>query len=220
MNLKKKKLFILSAVVFVGIGSLLGQSAYDLNFQGLLSDIQGNSICNEPFELSVQLQPAGGQEVLFEFSSSTKTDNEGWFGFTISEISRFLLRDGKISETVVIRMEFQPNENTKWMKKGDDFMVTYTLAPNQVDNTTQLKITRIEGLELLSHSEDHLYAFKDQYPFAYLTGGFLVTSQPPVTSQSVADLKQWLSPNDQDNTDAPSRGVKGGFPAGGYYKKN
>ena len=77
----------------------------------------------------------------------------------------------------------------------------------------------MEGTELDSYSEDHLYAFKDQYPFAYLTGGFLMTDQPPVTEQSIADLKQWLLPDDQNEDGTLSRGVKGGFPAGGYYKK-
>ncbi|MEN8229701.1 MAG: hypothetical protein ABFS38_16185, partial [Bacteroidota bacterium] len=190
------------------------------NFQGKLSDIQGRSISNEPFDLLVQLKPELGQEVFFEFSSSTKTNEEGWFGFTISEISRYLLKEGEISETIVIRMEFLPNENTKWMRNGDSFMVTYTLAPKLVGESKQLKITRTDGTELVLHSEDHLYAFRDQDPYAYLTGGFLVTNKPPITSQSIADLQHWLSPDDQDEESAASRGVKGGFPSGGYYKKN
>ena len=120
-----------------------------MNFQGMLTDIQGNSISNEPFDLSVQLRAEAGQEVLFEFTSSTSTDEEGWFGFTISEISRYLLKDGELSESVVIRMEFLPNAETKWMRKGDDFMVTYAIAPVTVDNARQLKITRMEGTELV-----------------------------------------------------------------------
>jgi len=78
----------------------------------------------------------------------------------------------------------------------------------------------MEGSELVVHTENHLFAFKDQYPFAYLTGGFLITDKPPVSTQSISDLQQWLLPVDQDEDGAPSRGVKGGFPAGGYYKKN
>jgi len=218
MNLKKKMLFLMCTVIFTALGPVLGQPAYDLNFQGILTDIQGKSISNEQFDLSVQLRPESEQNVLFEFSSSTNTDEEGWFGFTISEISRFIMTDGKLSETVVIRMEFLPNTNTRWMKDGDDFMVTYKLEPILVDNSTQLRITRMEGTELVVHTEDHLFAFKDQYPFAYLTGGFLVTDRPPVSNQSVEDLQQWLSPDEDEG--AVSRGVKGGFPAGGYYKKN
>jgi len=220
MNLKKKMLFMMSAVIFSALASATGQPAFDLNFQGILTDIQGNSISNEQFDLSVQLRPESGHEVLFEFNSSTNTDEEGWFGYTISEFSRFIMRDGKFSETVVIRMEFKPNANTRWMKQSDDFMVTYKLEPTLVDNSTQLKITRMEGTELVAHTEDHLFAFKDQYPFAYLTGGFLLTDRPPVSDQSVDDLKQWVSPDEQDEAGAASRGVKGGFPAGGYYKKN
>ena len=218
MNLQKK-LFLFSTSFVVVIGTAFGQPAYDLNFQGMLADIQGKSISNEPFDLSVQLKSESGQEIFFEFKSSTKTDEKGWFGFTISEISKFLLKSGEISETLVVRMEFLPNENTKWIRKGDDFMVTYTLSPALVNNLKQLKITRMEGSELIIHSEDHLFAFKDQYPFAYLTGGFLVTDQPPLSDQSIVDLRQWVSPDDQDDTGAASRGVKGGFPAGGYYKK-
>ena len=219
MNLNKKQLFILPVAIIATIGTLIGQPTYDLNFQGMLADIQGNSISDEPFDLTVQLRPESGQDILFEFSSSTTTDEGGWFGFTISEISRYLLKNGQLSESVVVRMEFVPTENTKWMRKGEDFMVTYTVAPDKEQDSKQLKITRMEGSELVIHAEDNLYAFKDQYPFAYLTGGFLMTDKPPVTDQSVADLKQWLKPENHDGDRAASRGVKGGFPAGGYYKK-
>ncbi len=219
MNLNKKMLFLLSALMITALGSALGQPVYDLNFQGKLADIQGNSISNEQFDLSVKLKHESGQDVLFEFSSSTNTDENGWFGFTISEISRYLLKGSELSETLVVRMEFVPNDHTKWMREGDDFLVTYTLTPAVVNNVRQLKITRMEGSELASHSEDHLFAFKDQYPFAYLTGGFLMTDQPPVTEESIADLQKWLSPDGNDQDGAASRGVKGGFPAGGYYKK-
>ena len=220
MNLNKKKLFLISAAMIAALGTLLGQATYDLNFQGILTDIQGKCINNEQFDLLVQLRPESEQEVLFEFSSSTKTDEEGWFGYTISEMSNFIMKDGIISNTVVIRMEFQPNDQTKWIKDGDDFMVTYKVEPVEVDNSIHLKITRMEGSELVVHKENHLFAFKDQYPFAYLTGGFLITDDPPVGNQSIADLRQWLTPDDSDEDGAASRGVKGGFPAGGYYKKN
>lgn len=220
MNLNKKKLFLMSAAMIAALGILLGQTTYDLNFQGILTDIQGKCINNEQFDLLVQLRPESEQEVLFEFSSSTKTDEEGWFGYTIREMSNFIMKDGIISKTVVIRMEFLPNENTNWIKEGDDFMVTYKVEPVEVDNSIHLKITRMEGSELVVHKENHLFAFKDQYPFAYLTGGFLITDNPPVGNQSIADLRQWLTPDDSDEDGAASRGVKGGFPAGGYYKKN
>ena len=218
MNQKKKKLFLLSAVLIAGLGIVLGQPAYDLNFQGMLADIQGKSISNDQFNLSVQLKPESNQGVLFEFNSLTMTDENGWFGFTISEISRYLRKGSELSETLIVRLEVLPNDHTKFLRKGDDFMVTYTLSPYEENNSTQLKITRIEGSELDSYSEDHLYAFKDVYPFAYLTGGFIMTDQPPVSEQSIADLKQWLKPDENDDG-AQSRGVKGGFPAGGYYKK-
>ncbi len=62
-------------------------------------------------------------------------------------------------------------------------------------------------------------AFKDQDPFGYLLGGFLITDQPPLKPESTGDLQQWLSPENQDAEGGTSRGVKGAFPKGGYQKK-
>ncbi len=220
MNLKKITLIALTVLWGSAIGALQGQAVYDLNFQGILADIQGNDISNEGFDLSVQLKHETGQDILYEFSSVTFTDEEGWFGFTISEISRFLIENGQVSKPIVLRMEFLPNENTKWMRKGEDFMVTYTLTPSMDGNQLEIVINRMEGTELVLFSEDHLFAFKDQYPFAMLSGGFLITDQPPVSQESIAHLKQWISPDEDSEIGARSRGVKGGFPAGGYYKKD
>jgi hypothetical protein len=219
MHLRKKIFLIITTGLFMGTGFTLGQSAYDLNFQGMLSDIQGNPIHDEPFNLRVQLLSEDTGEALFEFSSSATTDEYGWFGFTISEISRYLMEGRELKHSAVIRMQMEPNEETRWLAEGEDFLVTYALTPATMGHATQLKITRMEGSELMVHSEDHLFAYKDQYPFAYLTGGFLMTDQPPVSEQSIADLKQWLMPGEEDGDGTPSRGVKGGFPQGGYYKK-
>lgn len=216
----KKKLFLLATLVSASIGVVMGQSNVDLNFQGLLADIQGNGIGNEPFELSVQLKDESGQELFFNSNTSTRTDEEGWFGFTISGISQYLMVDGRFSKKAVLRLEILPNENTRWIRKGDDFMVTYTLAPSQGEAASKLTITRMEGTELMAHSEEHLLAFKDNYPFAYLTAGFLVSDMNPVNAQSIADLKEWISPKAADDPGGVSRGVKGGFPTGGYHKKN
>ena len=143
MNLMKKPLILIVAAIFAVLGSVAGQATMDLNFQGILSDIQGKKICNEQFDLSVKLMNESGQNILWETSSSTQTDDEGWFGFSIREISQFLLKDGQIKETLVIRMELLPNTMTKWMRKGDDFMVSYTLSPTMIDDAIHLKITRI-----------------------------------------------------------------------------
>jgi len=219
MILKKSKIYLLIAVVLSAIGPLLGQPVYDLSFQGMLTDIEGDRIANESFDLTVRLKRVSGSETLFEFSSATNTDQEGWFGFNVSEISRFLKDGESFSDPVVIRMEFLPSSNTKWIKQGEDFVVHYTLLFRQSEQTVEMEITRMEGSKLLVHTEDHLYAFKDQYPFAYLTGGFLLTDQPPVGDQLINDLKQWLLPEEADEEGAASRGVKGGFPTGGYYRK-
>jgi len=50
-------------------------------------------------------------------------------------------------------------------------------------------------------------------------GGFLLSDAPPIDQNSVGDLRQWIVPDPTDSG-AATRGVKGGFPKGGYRKKN
>jgi hypothetical protein len=219
MNRIKNLSNLLIVLVFSTIGPLFGQSVYDLSFQGMLTNVEGDRISNESFDLNVQLKKASGSETLFEFSSTTGTDPEGWFGFNISEISRFLKDGESFSDPVVISMEFLPNSDTKWIKQGEDFVVNYTLLSRQSNQALEMEMTRMEGSKLLVHSEEHLHAFRDQYPFGYLTGGFLLTDQPPLSDQVINDLKQWLLPENTGEEGEVSRGVKGGFPTGGYYRK-
>lgn len=218
MNPKKNCICFLIVMVFAAIGPLMGQAVYDLNFQGLLKDIEGNRIAGESFDLSVQVKQATGSETLFEFSSTTQSSPEGWFGFNISEISRFLENGEPFSDPVLIKMELLPNSNTKWIKQGEKFELSYTLSSQQSRQSLVIEMTRMEGSKLMVHSEDHLHAFKDQYPFANLTGGFLLTGQPPLSEEVIEDLKQWILPEEAEEG-AGSRGVKGGFPTGGYYRK-
>jgi len=218
MNQKKNCICFLIVMVFSAIGPLVGQAVYDLNFQGLLKDIEGKRIADESFDLSVQVKRASGSETLFEFSSATQSNPEGWFGFNISEISRFLNNGEPFSDPVLIKMELLPNSSTLWIKQGEKFELSYTLSSQQTGQNYEIEMTRMEGSKLLAHSEDHLHAFKDQYPFANLTGGFLLTDQPPLSSEVINDLKQWILPEEAEEG-AGSRGVKGGFPTGGYYRK-
>ena len=216
-----KKQFILFAACLIAAAAYVnGQPTIDLAFQGMLSDIQGNQIGNEQFNLSLKILSVPDQEILWQSQSVTETDEGGWFGYSIPDVSQYLLKDGHMKASVIIQMEFLPSSTSSWIRKGDDFMVSYTLSPTLVDESIHMKMTRMEGSDLMVHSEEHLYAFKDQYPFAYLTGGFVMTDQPPVGKNSIADLRQWLSPPDQVDPGARSRGVKGGFPVGGYRKKN
>ena len=219
MNLIKNKILLLIVVVFSAIGPIWGQAIYDLNFQGVLNDIEGKRIANESFDLSVQLKWVSGSETLFEFSSTTKTDQEGWFGFNISEISRFLKEGEPFSDPILIKMELLPNSSTTWIKQGEDFELSYSLASQQSEQTKEIEMTRMEGSKLTAHSEDHLHAFRDEYPFAYLTGGFLLTDQPPLSNELISDLKHWILPDESEGEGDASRGVKGGFPTGGYYRK-
>lgn len=195
------------------------QSVFDLCFQGKLADINGKEISNEHFDLAVQISRELDYKVLYEIKTSTSSDEGGWFGFSIPTISQFLMDDGELKHSVEIRLELVPNAETKWMKKGEDFMLSYTLKPYTDNTDYQLIMTRMEGSKLVMYSEDHLYAFKDQDPFAYLLGGFIITDQPAFSDTMLIYHKQWLSPVPGDEQGGASRGVKGGFPSGGYYKK-
>ena len=219
MSLIKHRIFTLLLAHLLILTTASGQHIYEMKFAGKLADIQGKAIANEAFNLSVQLTREGDYRILFEVDTTTTTDNEGWFEYTISDISQYLLNDDGHTHPMVIKMELLPNEKTKWMKEGEDFMVSYTLKPalGSIDN--QLIMTRLEGSTLLKHTENHLTAFKDLDPFSFLLGGFLITDQPPMGEQSIGDLKEWLTPEDQDIGGGASRGVKGSFPSGGYKRK-
>jgi hypothetical protein len=218
MNLLNKGFLILGVLLTGFSGSLAGQSAYELTFQGMLADIDGAGIGEESFILKVQIRPHTSAEVLHEFTADVKTDREGWFGFTIQNIARFMMNEDGSWRPILIRMEFSPDDQTSWIEQGNDFLVTYTLEPSK-SPASLFQMTRMEGSELEVYSEEHLHAFRDHYPFAYLTGGYLITDIPPIDSISVADLRQWLTPDPDEEEDASSRGVKGGFPMGGYRKK-
>jgi len=115
-------------------------------------------------------------------------------------------------------MEFLPNSNTGWLDQDGDFTVSYTLSAQQKEKVLEIKMTRMEGSTLILHSEEQIYVFKDQIPFAYLTGGFLLADQSPPDEQLLEDLKTWITPSADEEPDALSRGVKGGFPTGGYHR--
>jgi hypothetical protein len=219
MSLIKRRISTIVLAQLLILASASGQQMYEMKFAGKLADIQGKAICNEAFNLSVQLTREGDYNILFEIDTTASSDDEGWFEYSISEISQYLLKEYGHTHPVVIKMELLPNEKTKWMKEGEDFMVSYTLKPAQDSINNQLTMTRLEGSTLLKHTEDHLLAFKDLDPFSYLLGGFLITDHPPMGDQSTSDLKQWLSPEDQDIEGGVSRGVKGSFPSGGYKHK-
>ncbi|MEN8157090.1 MAG: hypothetical protein ABFS10_09070 [Bacteroidota bacterium] len=225
MNLFKKHIGLTLAVLITLVVSVAGQPAIELNFQGLLTDREGDQICNEHFDLNLKLISAEpGKTELWSQTSATLTDAAGWFSFSIPGLSQYLMKDEEIRETVVIMLEFLPNENTEWLRPGEDFLVTYTLVPSLKENDLYLKMSRMEGSELTVYLEDNLYVFKDEYPFAYLTGGFLLTDAPPLSKESADKLREWITrtptPSEKTGGDTiPTRGVKGGFPKGGYGKK-
>jgi len=218
-NLNWPKILPLLLLNILLIAPASAQSMFDLSFQGKLADIQGKEISNEHFDLAVQICRESAYEVLYEIKTSTSSDEGGWFGFIIPNMSQFLMEEGELKHPVEIRLEILPNAETKWMREGEDFMLSYTLKPYADSADYQLMMTRMEGSKLIMYSENHLYAFKDQDPFAYLLGGFLITNQPAFSDSMLLELKQWLSPLPGDEQGGASRGVKGGFPSGGYYKK-
>lgn len=219
MNLNWPRVFLLVLMQSLFFYTASAQSKFDLCFRGLLADIEGEKIPEEHFDLKVQVSKVSAYEILYEFNTATYTDSGGWFGFIIPRMSQFLMEGNELSHPVEIRMEILPNKDTKWVREGEDFMVSYSLKPGSDDAENKLIMTRMEGSELEGHSEEHLCAFKDLDPFAYLLGGFLITDEPPFKNQSLLDLQQWLSPDQEDEEGETSRGVKGGFPSGGYYKK-
>ena len=217
-SLRKQFTLVLFTLLFSGILAS-GQTSIDLNFQGLLTDADGASFASENFDFTVKLissEPGRGD--LWSQSEAISTDENGWLTFFIPEISQYLNMEEDEKNSVVVRMEFSPNSSTTWLGQGEDFLITYTLTPTKKDETIHLKMSRMDGIELTDHLEDHLYAFKDEYPFAFLTGGFLLTDAPPLDKSSIDDLKQWISP-DLSESDPATRGVKGGFPKGGYRKR-
>lgn len=209
---------LIIAALFGFLLTTSGQAAIDLNFQGLLSNESG-VMAGESFDLSVILSSSeSGKSELWSYSEVSTTDENGWFTYSIPEISKFLETEKNADKSLVIKMVFLPNSNTKWLSKDENFLVSYTITAGITDDEINLTLSRMEGAELTTHVEDHLFAFKDNYPFAYLTAGFLLTDAPPINRASIDDLRQWISPESAE-IDSTTRGVKGGFPKGGYRKR-
>jgi len=216
-SISKHIILVIAALILL-LPASFGQAAIDLNFQGLLTDASG-VMAGESFDLSVNLSSSeSGKSELWSYSKVSTTDENGWFTYSIPEISKFLETEKNADKSLVIKMEFLPNSNTKWLSEDEDFLVSYTITAGITDDEINLTLTRMEGAELTTHVEDHLFAFKDDYPFAYLTAGFLLTDAPPLNRTSIDDLRQWISPESAE-TDSTTRGVKGGFPKGGYRKR-
>jgi len=215
----RKPFVLITAALFSLLLSASGQPAIELNYQGILTDSEGERIPEAAFDFTVKLVSSDlGKTELWSYSDATLTDEDGWFSVSIPEISQYMDMDEDIKKSIVIRMNFNQNDKTTWLRKGEDLMVTYTLTPTMRNDAIYLKMSRMDGSELTVHLEDHLYAFKDEYPFAYLTGGFLLTDTPPLEKNALYDLRQWIIPEPTDNGSA-TRGVKGGFPKGGYRKR-
>ncbi len=219
MKMLRHKLILLILILCCTLSSLRGQDASHLVFVGLLTDMEGSRITNEQFDLRVELKQKRDQSLLFKSTGSVFSDQEGWFESTIENFSGDLPGDGSAGSPLVLVLEFLPNEHTEWIDKDEDFRVSYTLSPFQGENRVKMEIKRQEGSELMEHLEEHFSVFKDQFPFAYLTGGILLSDHYPADKQLLEDLKIWISPSEEEESEAKTRGVKGGFPTGGYHRK-
>jgi len=115
MKLRRKHIQILIIMIFSTLSTLSAQVTYDLNFQGILADINGKPITNESFDLKVELRYPSVTETLLSFSETTLADENGWFGFNIDEVSRFLAVEKNAKSQVVIRLDIIPNSQTRWI---------------------------------------------------------------------------------------------------------
>ena len=213
MNLIKKVIPIMCTMAFGFMLSLAAQPKIEL------SNSDGEAITEEPFNLVVKLLTAGATDSeLWKQEIQSTSDADGWVGFVIPDISAYLIKGEELQGALVISLEFLPASGSKWIKQGENFYLSYTLTPTLREDGIHLRMSRLEGSELTMHQENNLFAFKDEYPFMYLTGGFLLTDNPPLDGQSVDDLHQWITPDPDDGT--ATRGVKGGFPQGTYRKKD
>ena len=126
--LKKYRALLFACLMAAGI-PVSAQQDIDLTFQGMLSDVYGNRISNEQFNLSVRLLSVPGNDLLWQNQSAVKTDEEGWFGFTIPAISEYLGTNGRMEVPVIIRMEFLSGAGSGWISQGDEFTVPTPSLP-------------------------------------------------------------------------------------------
>ena len=219
MNLIKKVLPTFFTIAFGFMLSVSAQPKIEVNFQGLLTNSEGKVISGEPFNLVVKLLTAETSvSELWKFDTATASNEEGWVSFVIPDISGYLIKGEELQGSLVISLEFLPASGSSWIGEGENFFLSYTLTPTLREDGIHLRMSRLEGSELTVHQENNLFAFKDEYPFMYLTGGFLLTDNPPLDQQSVDDLHQWITPDPEEGS--ATRGVKGGFPQGTYRKKD
>ena len=207
------RLFI-ALIMVLSVIPVISQGSLQLNFQGMMKDINENIIREDEFDLSVKVLEEPSGKTLWESKYSMKTDNNGWFGFEIDEFESFF--KGEQKEELTVHFGLFPTERSRWIEKDSDFMVTYTIKKVIRNDSLLFTITRLEGTELLfSQFEDVLF-FNDSFPFAYLLGGFMLSVN--TTDANLSNLRSVISGDDPAPEEVRSRGMKGGFAVGGYRK--
>lgn len=198
------------------IPAIHAQDNISLHFQGVMKDIEENLIKNDKFKLTVNVLDAPAGTTLWEKSLQVTTDEEGWFGFGMEEFDRLFGDEQSGSAKVSVHLGLFPLPESKWIEQGNDFLVSYTITRIIGNDSILFTITRMEGSKLQTVQQEHLLFFSDSYPFAYLQGGFILTSDN--TSENIEALQSIIKGDAAGSEAARSRGIKGSFAVGGYRK--
>jgi hypothetical protein len=210
-NLQK---YLLLCLLFLSLNLLdiQAQGTIQLHFEGQMMNISQEAIKSDEFKLVIKIREGMSREAIYELRILKKTDQEGWFGFTIGDFHELLYKDQ--ASVLTVDLEFYPTPESHWIEQGEDFIVKYDLKKVIRNDSLLIEIERIEGskgpkLEFFASGE-RLY-FYDTYPFAYLQGGFAFTF---MELNDTGKLRSYIS----GENEVKSRGIKGGFPVGGYRK--
>ncbi len=207
---------LIPTIILLALPLFLCAQQTHLKFQGLLSDFHKDPIANESFSLSIELIPAKSPTAVWSNTIACSSSETGWFGFDIENMEKWLSEEQ--GHDIKMVLLFRATEPTGWIKEGEDFELSYTFKASQSAGLNAIVITRTDGAELIKHGEDDFAAFKDSYPFGYITGGFMLSQVPLDQERANADLREWIIPG--KSPEGPSRAVKGGFHSGGYRKRN
>ncbi|MEZ5069851.1 MAG: hypothetical protein R2751_02500 [Bacteroidales bacterium] len=195
----------------------LAQTDPDLTFLGLLTDRDGNSLGKETLHVRLQLYPKTSQTPLFASERDAVTDENGWFQLLVEDL--LSCGDGTdFPREITLDLTLVGTKKTTFLAEGEEFQLRYSLVFQGGSENQNPFITRLDGVRLTEHAESELFVCKDEYPFGWVTGGFVWTDRSTVRKQAVKDLQEWIRP--QTEGDGVNRGLKGGFPGGSYKKQN
>lgn len=216
MNTFFRRVCSLAVMLTMVVPHLFAQETLSLNYEGVLKDIEENTIQEDEFELIVNVLSVPDGKTLWEKTYQAKSDMEGWFGFEIEEFNSLFGTDNG-SASVEVHLGFFPMPDSRWIDQGSDFLVSYTIKRHQTEDSLVFEINRMEGSVLSFSQYNDVLFFQDTYPFAYLQGGFMIAMDN--TEANLSSLRDIISGvAEGKEKSARSRGLKGGFAVGGYRK--